>query len=239
MTEDEEPETCVICLQPNDSNSARTGCLGGHSFHDKCIRKWWRTEGRGVRTCPTCRENVATPDEDWQRRGGRTRHTAAGTLEFPRPARNNPPFPPPREALARAIFARYGVIPEWAQEPDDSVSTLCTCHRPTITVENPYGRMLLRLFLMLREWMDSREGAVVGLVFEVATGTFGLLACVVAMWCVFAAPDVTTDSEDEGVALIWIDFMWMAAIWVFLVLPMRAFRATVFFFTSNFFCKKP
>jgi hypothetical protein len=51
MTEDGEPQECVICFeefQPGDE-MGRMECLC--KFHRLCIRQWWDTKGTG--SCPT------------------------------------------------------------------------------------------------------------------------------------------------------------------------------------------
>lgn len=46
---------CGICLVENKAKSETISC--GHSFHLKCLMKWWYTEEctHGVVSCPMCR----------------------------------------------------------------------------------------------------------------------------------------------------------------------------------------
>ena len=41
--------TCVICLEDINGNNKTLQC--GHTFHKKCIKKWFKKNN----TCPTCR----------------------------------------------------------------------------------------------------------------------------------------------------------------------------------------
>ena len=47
-----EKDVCAICLCDIDDNSVNYSLECNHTFHTKCIMKWFRKSGNGA--CPCC-----------------------------------------------------------------------------------------------------------------------------------------------------------------------------------------
>jgi len=53
---DVSADACAICLEDFEADEQVAGLQCGHSFHQRCLRRWLMR--RGTASCPLCRETV-------------------------------------------------------------------------------------------------------------------------------------------------------------------------------------